>query len=98
MTRPDLIKAIITLFGASVLSQNIGLQQQKIYLLQTFIRGFKLCDGPRLPASMKEADLLNLIREPHNPPDANYLAVLKDPRYHSLKYGKYQATMKDTSY
>lgn len=75
MTRTDFIKSLIGLFGITVLPKNIVRQYQKIYLLQSFIRGFRFSEGPELLSEMKEGDMLELVREPDNPHDPCAIAL-----------------------
>lgn len=75
MKRGQFIKNIIGLFGLSVLPVSLFRQYQNIYLLQSFIRGFQYYEGPKLLAQMHEGDLLELVREPHNPHDGYAIAL-----------------------
>lgn len=75
MTRTDFIKGIMGLFGIAVLPKSVVKQYQKIYLLQSFVRGFKFYEGPSLLETMHTGDMLELVREPGNGHDPCAIAL-----------------------
>lgn len=75
MNRIDFIKGIIGVFGASVLPKSIYREYQKIYLLQSFVRGFRYYEGPGMLTQMKVGQLIELVREPDNPYDSCAIAL-----------------------
>lgn len=77
MKRIEFIKNILALGGLSFLSgKSITIAHyQKYYLLQCFVRGFRFYKGISLLHSMKEGDLLQLVREPGNPHDPCAIAL-----------------------
>lgn len=75
MTRTEFIKSLTGLFGITVLPPNMVRQYQKIYLHQSFIRGFRFSEGPHLLSEMKEGDMLELVREPENAHDHCAIAL-----------------------
>jgi HIRAN domain len=78
MKRSEFIKNLILLFGATVLPgalQAMVHQYQRIYLLQSFVRGFQYYDGKKLLKKMKNGALLELVREPNNEYDEFAIAI-----------------------
>lgn len=75
MKRIDFIRGLIGVFGVAVLPRNMVHHYRRIYLLQSFIRGFRFYEGQKLLAKMKEGDILELIREPDNPHDSCAIAL-----------------------
>ncbi len=79
MKRSEFIQNLASLFGLSVLPKSILIKQYiRIYLLQSFIRGFRFYDGPKLLEQMNEGDLLELVREPENEYDNCAIALYFD--------------------
>jgi hypothetical protein len=75
MNRLDFIKNIFMASGAVVLP-NIELKEySKIYLLQSFVRGFQYYKGKELISQMKENEILELVREPKNKYDDCAIAL-----------------------
>lgn len=76
MNRTDFVKGIIGFIGVAALPKNIEVKRyQRIYLLQSFIRGFRFYEGPNLLGKMQEGDMLQLIREPKNEHDSCAIAL-----------------------
>lgn len=75
MTRATFIKNLISTFGFAVLPEKMITHYKRIYLLQSFIRGFRFYEGPQLLERMKEGNLLELVRERKNPHDACAIAL-----------------------
>jgi HIRAN domain len=78
MKRNEFIKNLILLFGATALPnalQAMVHQYQRIYLLQSFVRGFQYYDGKKLLKKMKVGALLELVREPNNEYDTFAIAI-----------------------
>lgn len=61
--------------GLSALPKSIVKQYHRIYLLQSFVRGFRFYDGSKMINNMKEGDMLQLVREPQNPQDTKAIAL-----------------------
>lgn len=83
MTRTTFIKNITALFGLSVLPKIMVKQYHRIYLLQSFVRGFRFYEGAALIPKMKNGDMLQLVREPDNQFDNKAIAVY----YNDIKIG-----------
>lgn len=66
MNRLDFIKQTLLSVGIGKLPTKWIKQYSKIYLLQSFVRGFQYYNGPKLLNEMKEGDMLELVREPEN--------------------------------
>lgn len=77
MKRSEFLKNIITAGGLSFLSGKSfrTKQYQKYYLLQSFVRGFRFYEGPKLLTEMKEGDMLELVREAENEHDPCAIAL-----------------------
>ncbi len=75
MKRHDFIKNLLALGGLSFLPKQSITNYQKYYLLQCFVRGFRFYKGVSLLPSMKEGDLLELVREPENTHDPCAIAL-----------------------
>jgi hypothetical protein len=84
MTRNEFIRGLLGTFGLAILPKSMVHQYCKIYLLQSFIRGFRFYEGPELLQAMKEGDMLELVREPNNPHDN--CAVALHFNQHKLGY------------
>ncbi|ULT45304.1 HIRAN domain-containing protein [Niabella defluvii] len=50
-------------------------QYRRVYLLQSFVRGFRFNNGPQLLEKMLEGDMLELVREPYNTFDDRAIAL-----------------------
>lgn len=59
----------------SFLPTNALQHYQKFYLLQCFVAGFRYYKGMELLAEIKEGDMLELVREPHNEYDDCAIAL-----------------------
>ncbi len=66
MNRSGFLKQLIASIAIGKLPVSITKDFRKIYLLQCFVAGFRHYEGMRLLDSMKEGDLLELVREPEN--------------------------------
>lgn len=75
MTRHTFIRGLIGTFGLAVIPKGPVRRYSKIYLLQSFIRGFRFYEGPGLLGSMKEGDMPELVRERDNPHDSCAVAL-----------------------
>jgi HIRAN domain len=78
MKRSEFIKNLLLLFGATVLPSSLQAmvhQFERIYLLQSFVRGFQYYDGKKLLHKMKAGALLELVREPNNEYDNFAIAI-----------------------
>lgn len=77
MKRSQFLKNLIALGGLSFLSGKTfqTKQFQKYYLLQSFVRGFRFYEGPKLLDEMKKGDLLELVREQENKHDNCAIAL-----------------------
>ncbi len=78
MKRSEFIKNLILLFGATVLPSSLQAMvraYRRIYLLQSFVRGFAYYNGPLLLKKMKVGALLELVREPENEFDNFAIAI-----------------------
>lgn len=85
MKRKEFIKNLLGLGAGAVLlpSYTWIKQYDKFYLLQSFVRGFRYYEGPKLLEEMKEGDMLELVREPQNEYDMNAIAL----HYNQQKIG-----------
>jgi HIRAN domain len=78
MKRSEFITNMLLLFGAAVLPKTVQAmvyQYQRIYLLQSFVRGFQYYKGIKLLPKMKAGALLELVREPNNKYDEFAIAL-----------------------
>ncbi|MBO9620880.1 MAG: HIRAN domain-containing protein [Niabella sp.] len=75
MKRSDFIRGVVGFLGISVLPPGVVKQYHRIYLLQTFVRGFRFYKGVELLDQMNEGDLLELVREPDNQHDERAIAL-----------------------
>lgn len=75
MTRASFLQRLIGISGLGFLSVPEIQQKRKIYLLQSFIAGFRFHKGMDLLDFMKEEDLIELRREPENQHDAFAIAL-----------------------
>ncbi|HOZ97471.1 MAG TPA: HIRAN domain-containing protein [Niabella sp.] len=80
MRRSQFIRGIIGVLGVSALPSKMVKQYQRIYLLQSFVRGFRFYEGPKLLDQMQEGDLLQLKREPDNKFDDHAIALFFNNR------------------
>jgi hypothetical protein len=79
MKRADFIKGMGGILGLALLPKNMTARQfQRIYLLQSFVKGFRFYDGPNLLNKMHENDMLELVREPDNEYDNCAIALYFD--------------------
>ena len=75
MNRTSFIKSFISLLGLGAIPVGIIRHYKKVYLLKSFVRGFKYYDGPGLLNEMKEGDMVELRREPNNAFDVDAIAL-----------------------
>ncbi|MFT3903076.1 MAG: HIRAN domain-containing protein [Niabella sp.] len=75
MKRADFVKGIIGFLGISALPSGMVKQYHRIYLLQSFVRGFRFYKGPSLLDRMNEGDLLQMVREAENEYDDRAIAL-----------------------
>ena len=66
MDRSDFLKRLIASVTIGKLPVSLTKEFRKIYLLQSFVAGFRHYEGMQLLDSMKAGDLLELVREPGN--------------------------------
>jgi hypothetical protein len=66
MNRSGFLKQLIASIAIGKLPVSLTKDFRKIYLLQCFVAGFRHYEGMQLLDSMKEGDLLELVREPEN--------------------------------
>ncbi|MEQ1554348.1 MAG: HIRAN domain-containing protein [Ferruginibacter sp.] len=83
MNRSSFLKQLLAAAIVGKLPVSITKEFRKIYLLQCFIAGFRHYEGMSLLATMKEGDLLELIREPKNEFDDCAIAL----HYQNKKIG-----------
>jgi hypothetical protein len=75
MKRSEFLRNIIGIYGiASIRSDNLK-QYQKIYLLQSFVRGFVYYKGIEVLPTIQPNDILLLVREPNNKYDKYAIAL-----------------------
>lgn len=75
MNRSAFLKNLIGLFGISALPPEMVKQYRKIYLLQSFVRGFRFYEGPKIINEINKSGLLELVREPDNQYDPCAIAL-----------------------
>jgi HIRAN domain len=78
MKRSEFIKNLLLLFGAAALPSTLQAmvhQYQRIYLLQSFVRGFQYYEGKKLLEKMTIGALLDLVHEPENEYDEFAIAI-----------------------
>jgi len=75
MKRIDFLKGLASTFGISVIPLAYLKEYRKVYLLQTFVRGFQYNDGLGLLGEMQAQAALELCREPDNAYDECAIAV-----------------------
>ncbi len=75
MKRSTFIQSMIGFYGIANISATYSKNYSKIYLLQSFIRGFQYYDGPKLMKNFKEHANLQLVREPKNQYDTSAIAL-----------------------
>lgn len=75
MTRASFLQRLIGITGLGFLSVPEAQASRKIYLLQSFVAGFRFHKGMELLPVMQENDLLELRREPNNEHDAFAIAL-----------------------
>lgn len=83
MTRTSFIKNLIGLYGIASLPVQLVKQYERIYLLQSFVRGFRYYEGPRIISEINTSGLLELVREPDNVHDRHAIAL----HFNRLKIG-----------
>ncbi len=75
MNRSGFLKQLIASISIGKLPVSLTKDFRKIYLLQCFVAGFRHYEGMQLLGSMKEGDLLELVREPENEFDECAIAL-----------------------
>ena len=75
MNRSNFLKQLIASIAIGKLPVSLTKDFRKIYLLQCFVAGFRHYEGMKLLGSMKEGDLLELVREPQNEYDGCAIAL-----------------------
>lgn len=75
MNRSGFLKQLISSIAIGKLPVSLTKDFRKIYLLQCFVAGFRHYEGMRLLDTMKEGDLLELVREPENTYDNCAIAL-----------------------
>jgi len=75
MNRSSFLKKLIASITIGKLPIEVTKDFRKIYLLQCFVAGFRHYEGMELLQSMKEGDLLELVREPKNDYDICAIAL-----------------------
>ncbi len=75
MNRSNFLKQLIASIAIGKLPVSLTKDFRKIYLLQCFVAGFRHYEGMKLLDSMKEGDLLELVREPENEYDDCAIAL-----------------------
>lgn len=75
MNRSTFLKNLIGLYGIAALPLEMVRQYQKVYLLQSFVRGFRFYEGPDIIREINKSGLLELVREPDNKFDKNAIAL-----------------------
>lgn len=75
MNRSLFLKQLIASVAIGRLPVSLTKNFRKIYLMQCFVAGFRHYDGMQLLDSMKEGDLLELVREPGNEYDECAIAL-----------------------
>lgn len=75
MDRSGFLQRLIGIAGFGFLSFDEAKALQKIYLLQSFVAGFRFHKGMQLLPYMQQHDLLELKREPENEHDAFAIAL-----------------------
>lgn len=66
---------MIGVLGIASVPKDLYTVYDKVYLLQSFVRGFQYYDGPSILETLNTNHLLELIREPKNKYDANAIAL-----------------------
>ena len=77
MNRTAFLKRLIAITGFGSLSVEQLQSTWKIYLLQSFVSGFRFHKGMELLPQMQEQDMLELRREPANENDVSAIAYKK---------------------
>lgn len=75
MTRSCFLKNLIGLYGVAALPLERVKQYERIYLLQSFVRGFQYYEGPRIIGEINNSGVLELVREPDNIHDSQAIAL-----------------------
>jgi hypothetical protein len=92
MKRLEFIKGLFAASGMAVLPSVDFKQYQKIYLHQSFVRGFQYYMGQELIDNMKQGEILELVREPENKYDESAIALY----YQGHKIGYIPAESNET--
>jgi hypothetical protein len=74
LNRSSFLKKLIASIAIGKLPVSVTKDFRKIYLLQCFVAGFRHYEGMQLLDSMKECDLLELVREPSDEYDTCAIA------------------------
>ncbi len=64
MTRSSFLKNLIGLYGIAALPLELVKQYERIYWLQSFVRGFRYYEGPRIIGEINNSGIMELVREP----------------------------------
>lgn len=75
MNRSGFLKQLIASIAIGRLPVSVTKDFRKIYLLQCFVAGFRYYEGMQMLDTMKEGDLLELVREPNNEYDDCAIAL-----------------------
>jgi|SRR5665647_1159111 len=75
MNRIGFLKRLVGIAGLGFLSIAEVAASQKIYLLQSFVAGFRFHKGMKLLEYMQEQDIVELRREPNNEHDGFAVAI-----------------------
>ncbi len=75
MNRSLFLQQLIASVAIGRLPVSLTKDFRKIYLMQCFVAGFRHYNGMQLLDSMKEGDLLELVREPANEYDPSAIAL-----------------------
>lgn len=75
MNRFTFLKNLIGLYGIAALPSEMVKQYQKVYLLQSFVRGFQYYEGPNIIKEINQSGLLEMVREPDNKYDRKAIAL-----------------------
>ena len=75
MNRIGFLKRLIGIAGLGFLSVAEVAASQKIYLLQSFVAGFRFHKGMNVLEYLQEKDIVELRREPNNEHDSFAVAI-----------------------
>jgi hypothetical protein len=75
MIRADFLKRLVTIGGMGFMSVSAVEQKHKVYLLQTFVAGFRYYKGMELLSELEIGDWIELRRERDNQFDKSAIAL-----------------------